>query len=149
MEDFPHGILENRAFDENYISFQRNKRMRTAVLGCGAWGTTLAKVLAENGHAVSLWCHDAEISAQIREQRENQNLLPGILSKNETIKMILLEDGMIAAPSEIDILVQLNLLKKLSAAGVRVRPVYNYDYSLEGAADVDRLVQEIKNANTE
>ena len=27
------------------------------VLGAGGWGTTLAKVLADKGERVSLWCH--------------------------------------------------------------------------------------------
>ena len=29
--------------------------MRITVLGAGAWGTALAKVLHENGNAVTLW----------------------------------------------------------------------------------------------
>ena len=33
--------------------------MRVAVLGAGSWGTTLAIVLAENGHEVALWEFDA------------------------------------------------------------------------------------------
>ena len=29
--------------------------MRITVLGAGAWGTALAKILQENGNAVTLW----------------------------------------------------------------------------------------------
>ncbi len=52
--------------------------MKTAVIGCGAWGTTLAKILAENGHQVSLWCHDKKIAEAIQKKKENTFLLPGI-----------------------------------------------------------------------
>ncbi|MDR1997233.1 MAG: NAD(P)-dependent glycerol-3-phosphate dehydrogenase [Candidatus Margulisbacteria bacterium] len=51
--------------------------VKTAVIGCGAWGTTLAKILAENGHEVCVWCHDTAIAAQINA-RENKKLLAGI-----------------------------------------------------------------------
>ena len=34
--------------------------MRITVLGAGAWGTALAKILHENGNAVTLW----DINAQ-------------------------------------------------------------------------------------
>ncbi len=52
--------------------------MRTAVLGAGSWGTTLAIVLAENGHAVSLWDHDAERAAVVARLRETPAFLPGV-----------------------------------------------------------------------
>jgi len=51
--------------------------VKAAVLGCGAWGTTLAKVLAENGNEVCIWCHDPDIAKQINA-RENKALLAGI-----------------------------------------------------------------------
>jgi glycerol-3-phosphate dehydrogenase (NAD(P)+) len=52
--------------------------MRTAVLGAGSWGTTLAIVLAENGHEVSLWDHDAERAAVVARLRETPAFLPGV-----------------------------------------------------------------------
>ena len=33
--------------------------MKITMLGAGAWGTALAKVLHENGNAVTLWDKDA------------------------------------------------------------------------------------------
>jgi len=48
------------------------------VVGAGAWGTTLAKVLAEKGEQVVLWCHGADSFRQIADKRENQAYLPGI-----------------------------------------------------------------------
>jgi glycerol-3-phosphate dehydrogenase (NAD(P)+) len=32
--------------------------VKVAVLGAGAWGTALAKVLSANGHAVTLWARN-------------------------------------------------------------------------------------------
>ena len=36
-----------------------------SVIGAGAWGTVIAKILAENGHVVNLWCYKEEIAQQI------------------------------------------------------------------------------------
>jgi glycerol-3-phosphate dehydrogenase (NAD(P)+) len=52
--------------------------MNVAVLGAGAWGTALAKVLHENGHAVTLWTRDAEALAEIGRSRRNARYLPGV-----------------------------------------------------------------------
>ena len=52
--------------------------MRISVLGAGSWGTTLAIVLSENGHEVSLWTYRPEQAALIEQTRENPAFLPGI-----------------------------------------------------------------------
>jgi len=52
--------------------------MRIAVLGAGSWGTTLAILLAENSHRVSLWSYSEEDAGRIRATRENPDFLPGI-----------------------------------------------------------------------
>ncbi len=52
--------------------------MRIAVLGAGSWGTTLAILLAENSHQVSLWSYRKEDADRIRATRENPDFLPGI-----------------------------------------------------------------------
>ncbi len=52
--------------------------MRIAVLGAGSWGTTLAIVLSENKHDVSLWTYRPEQAAMMRETHENPAFLPGI-----------------------------------------------------------------------
>lgn len=45
--------------------------MRAAVIGAGSWGTTLADLLARNGHAVRLWAREPEVVASIQERHEN------------------------------------------------------------------------------
>lgn len=52
--------------------------MRAAVLGAGSWGTTLALVLAENGHDVGLWEFDAGLAAELARTHENAKFLPGV-----------------------------------------------------------------------
>ncbi|MBL69189.1 MAG: glycerol-3-phosphate dehydrogenase [Verrucomicrobiales bacterium] len=51
--------------------------MRITVLGAGAWGTALAKLLHEAGHDITVWGH-ADRLAAIRAKGENQRYLPGI-----------------------------------------------------------------------
>ena len=47
-----------------------------AILGAGAWGTALARVLAEHGEAVRLWTWQTEHAAAMRRERENREFLP-------------------------------------------------------------------------
>lgn len=47
-----------------------------AVLGAGAWGTALAKVLADKQNRTVVWAHRSELATQINEQRENARYLP-------------------------------------------------------------------------
>jgi glycerol-3-phosphate dehydrogenase (NAD(P)+) len=51
--------------------------MEIAVIGAGSWGTALAKVLADKGHAVSLWGRGDEHLADVQRFRENKRYLPG------------------------------------------------------------------------
>jgi glycerol-3-phosphate dehydrogenase (NAD(P)+) len=52
--------------------------MRAAVIGGGSWGTALATVLGNNGHEVTVWCHDAEVARGITERHENGKYLRGL-----------------------------------------------------------------------
>jgi len=51
---------------------------RAAVIGAGAWGTTLARHLAEKGMPVTLWAYEPEVADGIRTKHENLLFLPGI-----------------------------------------------------------------------
>ena len=53
-------------------------KMNIAVLGAGSWGTTLAVLLDENKHRVTMWEFNAEFAQALREDRENKRFLPGI-----------------------------------------------------------------------
>lgn len=50
---------------------------KVAVIGAGAWGTTLSILLAEKGHQVTLWAYEKELVPEIIEFRENKRFLPG------------------------------------------------------------------------
>ncbi len=52
--------------------------MKAAVLGAGAWGTALAKLLAEKGSRVSLWARRRELCDAVNESGENARYLPGV-----------------------------------------------------------------------
>jgi glycerol-3-phosphate dehydrogenase (NAD(P)+) len=49
---------------------------RVGVIGTGAWGTTLAIMLAQKGFETTLWEHQAERAAQMEHERENRVFLP-------------------------------------------------------------------------
>ncbi len=51
---------------------------KATVLGAGAWGTVLAKVLAEKGDDVWLWARRSDLAEPINEDHENVRYLPGI-----------------------------------------------------------------------
>ena len=60
--------------------------MKAAVLGAGAWGTALAKLLAEKGADVSLWARRRELAEAIAQDRENARYLSGVpLPKNVSV----------------------------------------------------------------
>src|SRR5450432_988884 len=51
--------------------------MKITVLGAGAWGTALAKILQENGNAVTIWDINPETLKEIQNGR-NEKYLPGV-----------------------------------------------------------------------
>ena len=48
------------------------------VIGAGGWGTALAKLLADKGAEVTLWCHGEASYRDLVDRRENRAYLPGI-----------------------------------------------------------------------
>ena len=58
--------------------------MKIAVLGAGAWGTALARLLQESGtNAVTLWAHEPARLEQIAQAHTNELYLPGITLPTE------------------------------------------------------------------
>ncbi|WP_437632142.1 NAD(P)H-dependent glycerol-3-phosphate dehydrogenase [Sorangium sp. So ce854] len=49
-----------------------------AVIGAGAWGTALAKLLADKGNPTALWAHHGELAGRIEGERHNHRYLPGV-----------------------------------------------------------------------
>jgi glycerol-3-phosphate dehydrogenase (NAD(P)+) len=52
--------------------------VNVTVLGAGAWGTSLAKLLREGGQRVTLWAHDPATLEEISSTGANSRYLPGI-----------------------------------------------------------------------
>lgn len=49
------------------------------IIGAGGWGIALAKLLADKGEPVTLWCHRAESFRELQETRESRTYLAGIV----------------------------------------------------------------------
>src|SRR2546429_7446837 len=52
--------------------------MKVTVLGAGAWGTALAKLLHEGKRNITLWGHDPRHLEELRRAGRNEPYLPGI-----------------------------------------------------------------------
>ncbi|MCL2068117.1 MAG: NAD(P)-dependent glycerol-3-phosphate dehydrogenase [Treponema sp.] len=51
---------------------------KIAVLGAGAWGTAVAKVIAEKGKEVTIWCFEEAVRDDINKNRLNSRYLPDV-----------------------------------------------------------------------
>lgn len=49
-----------------------------SVIGAGSWGTALSRVLAKNGHQVTVWSIMEDEIVMLREKREHETKLPGV-----------------------------------------------------------------------
>lgn len=67
-----------------------------AVIGAGAWGTTLAIRLAEAGRPVVLWAHTTEGAAELASDRQNRRYLPGAAFPASL--RVATDDGAVAEP---------------------------------------------------
>ncbi len=55
------------------------KKLSIGVIGAGAWGTAIAKVLTENGHDVVIWAREQEVADSINKTHMNSTFLPDVL----------------------------------------------------------------------
>ncbi len=49
-----------------------------AIIGAGAWGTTLAVILAERYARIALWVYEGDLASDMERTRENAVYLPGV-----------------------------------------------------------------------
>ena len=75
--------------------------MKTAILSDGGWGSALSRVLAENGHEVTMWGPFPEYLNEIASTRENRKFLKGI-KFHDAVKF---EPDMAKAVKDCDLLV--------------------------------------------
>lgn len=53
--------------------------MKVTVLGDGAWGTAISRLLAEQGYCVTLWCHTVEVAQSIIKNGHNTHYFPDFM----------------------------------------------------------------------
>lgn len=51
---------------------------KIGMIGAGAWGTAVAKVLAENGHEVEIWAYEKEVAEAVNLKHVNSTYLLGV-----------------------------------------------------------------------
>lgn len=119
--------------------------MNAAVIGAGSWGTTLADLLARNGHRVRLWAREPEVVASITDRRENEMFLPdaplaGTLEARATIPETLNEAELVvsAPPSHAVRTLAAGVAEGL---GSRRVPIVSVSKGLE--PDTHRLLSDV------
>ncbi|MBN2531499.1 MAG: NAD(P)-dependent glycerol-3-phosphate dehydrogenase [Spirochaetales bacterium] len=50
---------------------------KIGIIGAGAWGTAIAKVIAEKGYQVDIWCYEKEVAEEINTDHMNSRYLLG------------------------------------------------------------------------
>ena len=53
--------------------------MKICMLGAGSWGIALTKLLALNGHEMTVWSIDPEEISMLKEYSQHKTKLPGVL----------------------------------------------------------------------
>lgn len=48
------------------------------IIGAGAWGTAVGKVLADKGSDVTIWSYEEDTTRDINERHRNERFLPGV-----------------------------------------------------------------------
>ncbi|MDR2149251.1 MAG: NAD(P)-dependent glycerol-3-phosphate dehydrogenase [Spirochaetaceae bacterium] len=75
--------------------------MKIVVLGAGAWGTALAKVIADKGNPVIIWAFEPEVCEDINVHHTNSRFLPEIRLP-DTITAV---NDIVAAAEEAEFLI--------------------------------------------
>jgi len=61
---------------DHLMTEESNGMVAVGVIGSGAWGTTLALLLASKGYQTTLWEHRPERACEMQQKRENTLFLP-------------------------------------------------------------------------
>jgi len=78
--------------------------MEIGVIGGGSWGTAQAKLLAENGHDVQIWCFEEWLPEVINEAHENTEYLEGwelperVVATNDLSATVTDKEALISVP---------------------------------------------------
>ena len=56
----------------------QSSQPKIGIVGAGAWGTAIGKVLADKGLTVDIWCYEQNVAAEINGAHTNGTYLPGV-----------------------------------------------------------------------
>ena len=97
--------------------------MKVVVLGAGAWGTAMAKVIAEKGNPVLIWAFEKSVCEDINTGHKNSQFLPdiklplNISATNDILEAVEDTDFLIIAIPSLYLLNTVKLI--LNAASIR------------------------------
>ena len=92
------------------------------VIGAGAWGTTIAVLLAGSQRPVSLWTHSAESAERLAHARMNERYLPGVVFPPNV--RVVTDDAFLAEPHRFYVLAvpSAHVRATLQSIGPRLHP---------------------------
>jgi glycerol-3-phosphate dehydrogenase (NAD(P)+) len=99
-----------------------DKTSPVAVLGAGAWGTTLARMLAGEGYPVRLWARRPEFARQLEADRENREYLPGAVFPANLQAVAELAEALADALAVIVAVPSIGLREAAAQAASHLRP---------------------------
>ncbi|MDF7666440.1 NAD(P)H-dependent glycerol-3-phosphate dehydrogenase [Orbaceae bacterium ESL0727] len=120
------------------------KQAVVTVIGAGSYGTSLAILLARNGHDTLLWGHNPEKIAVLQHDRQNKQFLPGIPFPEK----LQLESDLKTAVSASSILLIVIPSHAFAEILTQIRPFLRPDSKIVWAtkgleADTGRLLQDV------
>jgi len=92
---------------------------QVGVIGAGAWGTTLAVLLADAQRPVSLWTHSPETAERLAHARTNERYLPGVVFPPNL--RIVTDDAYLAEPHRFYVLAVPSSHLRSTVRGLRAR----------------------------
>jgi glycerol-3-phosphate dehydrogenase (NAD(P)+) len=110
---------------------------QVAVIGAGAWGTTLAVMLAGAERPVSLWTHSAEAAERLARTRKNDRYLPDVVFPPNV--RVITDDAYLSEPHRLYVLAvpSAHVRETLRAVGPRLRgdaPILSVVKGIEAAS---------------
>jgi glycerol-3-phosphate dehydrogenase (NAD(P)+) len=71
--------------------------MKITIMGAGSWGTTLAHILAQRGHTISLWAREQKTADEINNHHTNNTYLKKVKLESKIMATHQLADALKAA----------------------------------------------------
>jgi glycerol-3-phosphate dehydrogenase (NAD(P)+) len=93
-----------------------------AIIGAGAWGTSLASVLADRYREVALWVFEPDLATEMADVRENRMYLPGVRLPEAVRPTSSLEEALTGKPLVVFVVPSHVLRGIIERARLFVRP---------------------------